>query len=175
MRPRPPMQCTATPSALDMRDDIVRGGDHELVLTVGIVRRPAADEVLQPERVHGARRRVVRREVVREAHHMADPFRRQSGPVGASGIRHAGQRDRGTAHPVQIVGDAQIAEEPGRGPDRQQARRHDVTAAMVNHALNLSPGFTSGSVPRPIASIVAVIGSIAANSPRAGTYSCANG
>ena len=90
-------------------------------------------------------------------------------PVGATRIRHPGERDGSPAHPVEIVGNAERAEKAGMRADRQQAQRHRVVGVMVNQAVKVSPGFTIGSVPRPIASIVAVMGSIAAKLPRAGT------
>ena len=170
VRPRPPMQWHGdTDAALDVVDDVVRGREHDVAFAFGIGGWIAAHQILQAKRANRARRGVVRRDVVGEAHDVADAFRVQQRPVGAAGIRHACERDGVRAHPVELVGNAEVAEEPCVRADGQQAQRHREVHVIEYQARKRSPGFTSGVVPRPSASIVAVIGSIAAKSPRGGT------
>ena len=53
------------------------------------------------------------------------PFSCSSVPVGAAGIRHARERDRLARDPVEVVGDAEVAEEPGVRAGREHAQlRH---------------------------------------------------
>ena len=61
-------------AAGDVIDDVGgRAFDHR-PLGLGIGRSAPAEEILQPERVRGTRRRVVGERVVGEAHDVADPF-----------------------------------------------------------------------------------------------------
>jgi hypothetical protein len=92
----------------------------ELLLAIGITRCVAAHEVLETERADRAGRRVVGRGVVREAHDVADPLGGEQRPVGPARIGHARQRDGGAAHPVEVVGYAQRAEEAGVRAGRQE-------------------------------------------------------
>ncbi len=109
---------------LDVRDDVGGRRVHELALAIGIARRVAAHEILQAHRGDRARRRVVGRLVVGQAHDVPDALAGEQHPVGAARIGHARERDGGAAHPVEVVGHAQRAEEAGVRAGRQQPHRH---------------------------------------------------
>ena len=152
VRPRPPMQCTATPvpsSRCATTSAAARSTRSRS--RSGSRRRVTAHLILQPDRGERARRGVVRRDVVREAHDVADPFGSEQRPVGPAGIRHARERDRCARDPVEVVGYAEVAEKAGVRADGQEAERHVHT--IVNHARKVSPGATDGALPRPSASI----------------------
>ena len=112
-------------AAFEVRDDVGRGVLDERALALGIVRVAAAHEILQPDRGDRARRGVVR--AARRARgtrrgrcrsRAAASSRRGPGydmPASATGCA----RD-----PVEIVGNAEVAEEPGVRARRQQRSEH---------------------------------------------------
>jgi hypothetical protein len=108
-------------TAFDVGNDIVGCARREDSFTIGISRRSAADEILQAKRRHAAWCGVVRRAFVREANDVSNAEVVERRPFGASGIRHADEEDRFARDPVEVVGNAQIAEKSRSGARWEQA------------------------------------------------------
>ena len=73
--------------------------------------------------------------VVREAHDVADAVLVQQRPVGAARVRHSRERDRIARDPVEVVGHAQVAEEPGvRAGREQRARSADARTSWTKRS-----------------------------------------
>ena len=127
VRPRPPMQCTATPiAALEVRDDVGGGAASTSARSrSGPAGGPPLTRSCSRNAVTRARRRVVGRDIVGEAHDVADAFRREQRPVGAARDTTCPRARRACGSPSRGRRARRAApRKPVCAPTGQQAERH---------------------------------------------------